>query len=1013
MFKVKSLIYLSFKKRYHLLTFAFLLTCFSSVFSQTSTRIVGTVVDKVDGDLLPGANVYLEGTSIGASTNEDGEYVILNVPAGSYTLMVKYIGYKDLSMDVTVNEGETLNQTLEIEYIAIEGETITVTAQAEGQIAAINQQLASATITNVVSADRIQDVPDANAAESVSRLPGISLIRSGGEGQKVAIRGLSPKYNVIKVNGVRMQSTTRDDRAVDLNMIAPNTLSGIEVTKALTADMDADAVGGTVNLKIGTAPKGFKSSSSLQGGHGSLADTYGNFRANALLSNRFLDNKLGIRVSGFFDKFDRSSDVLSASWGIRNLEDGSRLPLLGGTTITDRKTDRERFGGGVILDYQFSNGSLVLNNFVSRLHQEQEIVTNNLTTTSGFSASANLNELNNTVFNNALQGEFEFFNIGMDFSLSNSVSKQDHPGNLSMSIYTGNAGNAIDIPQELFDGRDEYNNPLVQRLEPHEFLDAVSRSENDIFTNRFSTAKRDITESAQEAALNFNLPYNFTNWLSGNLKFGGKFVHNIRENDEDVWYTAQRTEINISFMDSLIAGWWDDAGFIQDDGNIGIRAHLFEDENYDIGNFLSGEEGVDKFYFMPDFDKMRKLIRIADNNKVTTTRYGYGPAHPVDEQPSAQYDYDYSRDLSAFYVQTDLNIGEYVTLYPGLRYESFDVDYEARYTLRYGVQPNDYRSTKINVDTISVGGDKLHGITGDNWFPQIQLQVKPLDWLDVRLASTKSIIYPDYRAVSPYRFFNQVSSPNQLTIGNPYLKPAIAQNYDIYTSVYDNYIGLFTVGFFYKEMKNLTVATSYLTRDSEDINNLYPLSPTQNSSINTWENIDAKSFVRGIELDWQTHFWYLPSYFKGLVLNINFTHINSKTRYPYQTSIRETRPPFRVTFVDSSRAGRMPNQPNDVLNVTLGYDIGDFSARLSLVYQDDVIAGIDRNYKERDVHTDTFTRWDFTARQKLPWYKGLEAYLNMNNISNEPDRRFFSTGKKLNSVEYYGFTTDFGLRYTF
>ncbi len=155
-----------------------------------------------------------------------------------------------------------------------EGEEVVVTAQARGQLAAINQQLSSNTIKNVVSADRIQDVPDVNAAESVARLPGISLIRSGGEGQKVAIRGLSPKYNVTMVNGVRMQSTDRDDRSVDLNMIAPNILSGIEVTKALTADMDADAVGGTVNLRIGKAAEGLKGNFSVQGGYGSVANTF-------------------------------------------------------------------------------------------------------------------------------------------------------------------------------------------------------------------------------------------------------------------------------------------------------------------------------------------------------------------------------------------------------------------------------------------------------------------------------------------------------------------------------------------------------------------------------------------------------------------------------------------------------------------------------------------------------------------------------------------------------------------
>ena len=223
------------------------------VYAQKSGNISGIVTDKKTGEPLPGANVFLEGTSLGAATSVNGQYAIRQVPPGDYNMMVKYIGYKEEKLAITVKSGATTEINVGLNYVTIESKTVTVTAQAEGQIQAINQQLASNTITNVVSSDRIQEIPDANAAESVSHLPGISIIRSGGEGQKVTIRGLAPKYNVMMVNGVRMQSTDRDDRSVDLNMIAPNILSGIEVTKALTADMDADAVGGTVNLKIGKA----------------------------------------------------------------------------------------------------------------------------------------------------------------------------------------------------------------------------------------------------------------------------------------------------------------------------------------------------------------------------------------------------------------------------------------------------------------------------------------------------------------------------------------------------------------------------------------------------------------------------------------------------------------------------------------------------------------------------------------------------------------------------------------
>ena len=99
---------------------------------------------------------------------------------------------------------------------------------------------------------------------------------------------------------------------------------------------------------------------------------------------------------------------------------------------------------------------------------------------------------------------------------------------------------------------------------------------------------------------------------------------------------------------------------------------------------------------------------------ITTTRWGYGPAYPIQEQPSRQYDYKYGRDLSAFYIQTDLNIGNYVTLYPGARYESYDIDYEAYYINRYGPEPYAFRSTKLNVDSIEAQTGKVStGYKGD------------------------------------------------------------------------------------------------------------------------------------------------------------------------------------------------------------------------------------------------------------------------------------------------------------
>ena len=254
-----------------------------------------------------------------------------------------------------------------------------------------------------------------------------------------------------------------------------------------------------------------------------------------------------------------------------------------------------------------------------------------------------------------------------------------------------------------------------------------------------------------------------------------------------------------------------------------------------------------------------------------------------------------------------------------------------------------------------------------------------------------------------------------LRLGNPYIKPALTQNYDIYVSVYENSIGLFTAGFFYKEIDNLIVPIEYKTKDATLIHNRYKLVQSgEPTHIYTWTNLDATSYVRGIELDWQTHFWYLPSFLSGLVFNINYTHIKSETRYPFYYTKATGVPPFlKFENIDSTRTGRLLNQPDDILNLTLGYDIGGFSARLSFLYQDNVLREANATWEELDSYTDAYYRWDFTAFYRLPWLEGLQVYLNLNNISDRPDRRFVSVLEKLSYVEYYGTTADLGIRYSY
>jgi len=173
------------------------IVCINLVAQETGS-ITGVVKDKVTGEELFATNVWIVGTSYGAATNMDGEFIINSVPQGEYVVSFKYIGYKEQTVVVDIGPSSLeVDLEVDLELDVIEGEEVVVTVQAQGQIAAINQQLTSEAIINVVSSDKLEELPDANAAESVGRLPGVSIKRNAGEGQKVVIRGLSPKYSAV------------------------------------------------------------------------------------------------------------------------------------------------------------------------------------------------------------------------------------------------------------------------------------------------------------------------------------------------------------------------------------------------------------------------------------------------------------------------------------------------------------------------------------------------------------------------------------------------------------------------------------------------------------------------------------------------------------------------------------------------------------------------------------------------------------------------------------------------
>jgi hypothetical protein len=208
--------------------------------------VKGKVTGSSSGDFLPGANVMLDGTNYGTSSDRFGNYEIGGVPEGDYTLKVTYVGYADFSDSVTVGSDDVMvNVSLDVDYVSMEG--VNVTGLSQGQAKALSQQKSAGNIKNVVSRDQMEKFPDQNVADVLQRLPGVALESDHGEGRYVQIRGAEASLNTTTINGVKVPSP-EDVRKISLDIIPSYSLGSVEVTKAITPDMDADAIGGHVNL---------------------------------------------------------------------------------------------------------------------------------------------------------------------------------------------------------------------------------------------------------------------------------------------------------------------------------------------------------------------------------------------------------------------------------------------------------------------------------------------------------------------------------------------------------------------------------------------------------------------------------------------------------------------------------------------------------------------------------------------------------------------------------------------
>ncbi len=284
----------------------------NSVFSQKTGIVRGRIVDQ-DNLTLPGATIQIESLKKGTVTDNFGFFILLEIPEGEYEIEVSYIGYLSEKITVKVEAGQTAVQNIVLMPGIEQLMEVVVTGQLQGQSKALNTQMSKSNITNIISSDQVGRFPDANIGDALKRIPGINVQYDQGEARFGNIRGTAPQYNSVMVNGERIPSAEAEDRTVQLDLVPADMIQSIEVNKAVTPDMDADAIGGSVNLVTRSAPYDRRFSTTLGSGYNMIANKP-MLTGSLVYGDRFANNKLGLIVGASYHNHQLGSDNVEAEW---------------------------------------------------------------------------------------------------------------------------------------------------------------------------------------------------------------------------------------------------------------------------------------------------------------------------------------------------------------------------------------------------------------------------------------------------------------------------------------------------------------------------------------------------------------------------------------------------------------------------------------------------------------------------------------------------------------------------
>lgn len=916
--------------------------------AQAAAASVSTVQNTVTGHVaneagspLPGARVTVRELGVTVSTDRQGRYVLASLPAGQVTIDVDYLGLPSASRTVTVAAGAPTIADIVLSSAVEVDEVVIVGSLTDGVARAMNQQRTADNTTNVVSSDSIGRFPDSNIAEALQRVPGIGVERDQGEGNFVSLRGSPAAFTSITVDGVSIPGTSPDTRAVDLGALPSEVVSALEINKTLLPDQEADAIAGSINLVTRSPFDDMRLRLRANAGmsHNEMGDT-NDKRASFVVSNVFgPERQFGGLLSASYAKTDRRVDNIESVWDI--VEDANGNDILGVPVqeFKDYNTRRERLSVTGALEYRPD----ALNRFFLRGTWAQR-------TDDEFRNLLAILYEDGTIQPGATERSATFNRGRFAREFRHRVVRDE---NLAISAGGEHDINTMTLDYMVSFARGEQTYPNRQQLL---FRSDARPNLSYDFSGDYDNPNLSLFTSQEHLnAANYSFREHVNRWQStlqdevaaeANLTVPTtlfdqpsewKFGFRLRQRD------IESDEESYRSRDAVSGPGVSFAGLMSDEESRNFGYHL--GWKYDVGQVLDyfGRQGP--LTATPGYRRIP--------NSTTT-------------------DYTAQENIYAAYGMTRIQF-ERANLILGLRVERTEFE---------GAAPEFNEATgAFTINTVSRDYTEV--------FPNATLRYAFSDNLIGRVAVTRGIARPRYRDNVPRLTENGdrgAGSTVNVSRGNPDLRPTLSNNFDASLEYYFRPLGLVSGGVFYKDLEDYVFEL--------ESRGTYAGTPAR---ITQPENA-PEGFIRGVELNYQQQFAFLPGWLSGFGVAANYTWTDAEMTLPFAA-------PGRGSTAD------LPNQSDTTVNLSVFYETSRFNARLAWTDRSDFVQEFNYADPRLDTYWEGRSQLDFTA--DLDVTETVNVYLEAKNLTDSEGVRYAGDRSRPTERERFGRLLFVGARLKF